>query len=223
MDYPKIGDTRDGPGGRCVAFEKLDGTNLGWEWLRGLGFVDQTTRRLSFDAGHPVFGEAIAIFNAGFAGSLDEILEAHSSFQKSEHVKVFTELLGPRSFAGLHVPERKSLHIIDVWTDDRGFLGPDEFLAVFADSDLPLARVVYRGKLTGKLTDDVRKGLLGVEEGVVVKGGETGNVWRCKVKTQAWLDRLEAAFTEGTWTDSAGVTRSIKEEVGASGENPSFA
>ena len=215
MDYPKIGDTRDGPGGRCVAFEKLDGTNLGWEWLRGLGFVDQTTRRLSFDAGHPVFGEAVAIFNSRFAAPLDEILSTHSSFESSQHVKVFTEFLGPSSCAGLHVPEEeKALYIIDVWTDDRGFLGPDEFLAVFADSDLPLARVVYRGKFTGKLTDDVKKGRLGVVEGVVVKGGETGNVWRCKVKTQAWLDALEAAFREGTWTDAAGVTRSIKEEIG---------
>jgi hypothetical protein len=30
--YPKIPGSRNWPGGRCVAFEKYDGTNLHWDW-----------------------------------------------------------------------------------------------------------------------------------------------------------------------------------------------
>jgi hypothetical protein len=37
LHYPKIPASRHAPAGRCVAFEKCDGTNLHWDWDRELG------------------------------------------------------------------------------------------------------------------------------------------------------------------------------------------
>src|SRR4051812_33479077 len=38
LHYPKIPGSRDCPGGRCLAFEKYDGTNLHWDWDRDIGW-----------------------------------------------------------------------------------------------------------------------------------------------------------------------------------------
>jgi hypothetical protein len=45
---PKILGSRRCPGGRCVAFEKHDGTNLHWEWDREFGWHSFGTRRDEF-------------------------------------------------------------------------------------------------------------------------------------------------------------------------------
>jgi len=49
LHYPKIPGSRDAPGGRCVAFEKYDGTNLHWDWDRDFGWHAFGTRRDSFN------------------------------------------------------------------------------------------------------------------------------------------------------------------------------
>jgi hypothetical protein len=47
----------------------------------------------------------------------------------------------------------------------------------------------------------VRLGKFGVKEGVVCKGGPGGaDVWMVKIKTYAYLERLEQAFAE-RWED----------------------
>ena len=78
-------------------------------------------------------------------------------------------------------------------------IGPERFVADFGH--LPIARVVYRGKLTGKFAEDVRTGKYGVSEGVVCKGGSGGpDLWMAKIKTYAYLERLKRAFGE-RWED----------------------
>jgi hypothetical protein len=60
---------------------------------------------------------------------------------------------------------------------------------------------VYEGRPTGKFAEDVRLGRYGVAEGVVCKGGEGGaDLWMCKIKTYAYLERLKKAFAE-RWED----------------------
>jgi hypothetical protein len=72
-------------------------------------------------------------------------------------------------------------------------VGPRRFVEDFGH--LPIARVVYEGKLTGRFADDVREGKFGVAEGVVCKGGEGGpDLWMVKIKTHAYLGRLKQAF-----------------------------
>jgi hypothetical protein len=204
LAYPKIPGSKDAPDARCVAFEKYDGTNLHWLWDRELGWYAFGTRRDRFDlddAGikdfhnaHPGLDDAPALFLDGLKPRLNAVLQNCPTYQKNQEIKVFTEYLGERSFAGLHKPDDpKRLVLFDVEVDD-GMLGPDAFLDDFGALDA--ARVVYRGRLTGAFLHDVRAGRFGVAEGVICKGGDgrRGDLWMVKIKTDAYLARLRQAF-----------------------------
>ena len=149
------------PLARCVAFDKYDGTNLHWVWERELGWYGFGTRRDRFDlddagiaefnAAHPGLEQAAPIFLDSLADSLTGVLETHE-FYDSPEIIAFTEYLGPNSFAGKHkTDDPKQLVLFDIQIA-AGFLAPELFVEHFAD--LPIARVVYRGKLTGKFTTD---------------------------------------------------------------------
>ena len=123
---------------------------------------------------------------------LTEILRA-LRFYDSPELIVFTEFLGPESFAGRHRPDDDmQLVLLDVMSA-AGMISPEQFVTDFGSLDA-LARVVYRGKFTGQFAADVREGRYDVAEGVVCKGGRTGDVWMAKIKTRAYLDRLKASF-----------------------------
>lgn len=47
----------------AYVFDKLDGSNLRFEWSRKKGWVKYGTRRRLFDTTDPVFGEAITLFH----------------------------------------------------------------------------------------------------------------------------------------------------------------
>lgn len=203
LHYPKIPGSSAAPTGRCVAFEKLDGTNLHWTWDRDFGWHAFGTRRdefnltpdgeAAFAAAHPGLEEAAPVFRATLAGPLDALLRAHPAYANFAAVKAFTEFLGPNSFAGAHVPgDPKRAVLFDVWADGYGFVPPHQFVADFGH--LPIPRVVYTGKLTGTFLEAVRTGKYGVSEGVVCKGGAGADAWMVKVKTYAYLERLKKSF-----------------------------
>ena len=199
--YPKMPGSGAAPLARCVAFDKYDGTNLHWVWERELGWYGFGTRRDRFDlddagiaefnAAHPGLEQAAPIFLDSLADSLTGVLETHE-FYDSPEIIAFTEYLGPNSFAGKHkTDDPKQLVLFDIQIA-AGFLAPELFVEHFAG--LPIARVVYRGKLTGKFTTDVREGRFDVAEGVVCKGGETGDTWMVKIKTNAYMQQLKESF-----------------------------
>jgi hypothetical protein len=206
LHYPKIPGSRDCPAGRCFAFEKLDGTNLHWDWDRDFGWHAFGTRRDSFNltadgigtfvAAHPELAGAPAVFDATLAAGLEAVFRDHEAYQQFPAFQVFTEYLGPNSFAGKHrADDPKQTVLIDVRAEGYGFLGPEAFVRDFGH--LPTPRVVYRGKPTGAFLEAVRSGRYGVAEGVVVKGGTGGaDVWMAKVKTTAYLERLKQAFAD---------------------------
>ena len=210
LHYPKIPGSKDSPSGRCVAFEKLDGTNLHWSWERDFGWHAFGTRRDEFQltpdgiavfaSAHPGLEEAPRVFLDTLAEPLASVLCEHPGYRERPAYKVFTEFLGPNSFAGKHhANDPKQTVIIDVWADGYGFVAPEEFVADFGH--LPTPRVVYRGKLTGSFLEAVRLGKHDVAEGVVCKGGSGGaDVWMVKVKTFAYLERLKASFG-AKWED----------------------
>ena len=89
--------------------------------------------------------------------------------------------------------------LFDVWAEPDGMIDPQRFVAEFGH--LPIARVVYQGKLTGKFAEDVRMGKYGTREGVVCKGGSGGSdLWMAKIKTYAYQEKLKRAFGE-RWED----------------------
>ncbi|MDB2687270.1 hypothetical protein N9Y42_08660 [Mariniblastus sp.] len=199
--YPKMPGSGAAPLAHCVAFDKYDGTNLHWVWEPELGWYGFGTRRDRFDlddvgiadfnAAHPGLEDAAMLFVESLAEPLTNVIKAQECYDSTEII-AFTEYLGPNSFAGKHkANDLKQLVLFDIQIA-AGFLAPDIFVDHFAD--LPIARVVYRGKLTGKFTHDVREGRFDVTEGVVCKGGKTGDTWMVKIKTNAYMDRLKESF-----------------------------
>jgi hypothetical protein len=210
LHYPKIPGSRGCPGGPCLAFEKYDGTNLHWDWDRDFGWHAFGTRRDQFNLtseGVRLFRQAHEhltgcdeVFVATLADGLDRVFRDNDHYRPFGALKVFTEFFGPGSFAGLHrAGEPKRLVAFDVWAEGFGMVGPRQLVADFGH--LPVARVVYEGRLTGRFAEDVRRGRYGVGEGVVCKGGSGGpDLWMVKIKTYAYMERLKSAFAE-RWED----------------------
>ncbi len=183
LHYPKIPGSKHAPLKKCIAFDKVDGTNLHWDWNREFGWHAFGTRRdqfnltepgiAEFNRRHAHLRESVPLFFAGTAEPVEQIFASSPSFQEFDDLKLFTEFVGPNSFAGLHKQDDlKTLVLLDVWADGFGMIGPEQFVEEFASLTLP--RIVYRGKLTGRLTQEVRDGKFGVTEGVVCKGGTGG-------------------------------------------------
>lgn len=178
--FPKMLDYGRKYGGlKCVAFEKHDGSNLAWRW-NGTDLQWPT-----FRSGRSIIGES-----ESFADLLDcyaEVVLVASNLLRSmncDDAVFFTEFRGNQSFSGEHVAkDPKTIHPIDLWVKGKGFMPPEEFSRAFG------VVPIYRGKLTTKFVEDVRKGRLGVNEGVVCKGGNWGSIWCCKIKTDNWLAR----------------------------------
>jgi RNA ligase len=210
LHYPKIPGSRNCPDGQCVAFEKYDGTNLHWDCDRDFGWHAFGTRRDVFnltDAGiqeftdkHQHLGECVAVFQKDWAVELEKVFINQPPYQQFQEIKVFAEFLGANSFAGLHRSnEPKEIRLFDVWLEGFGFVSPTQFVVDF--KHLPIAKVVYQGKLTGKFAEDVRTGKYSVDEGVICKGGKGGeDLWMVKIKTNACMAKLKQAFADH-WED----------------------
>ena len=204
LAYPKIPGSSESPIERCVAFEKYDGTNLHWVWDRELGWYAFGMRRNRYDPdelgvaefhkAHHGYPDAVEIFLRDLAQPLAELFSDHANYDAPE-ITVFTEYFGPQSFAGLHKDsDTKRLVMFDVSNGDT-IVPPEQFVDDF--SQLDIARVIYRGKLTGKFADDVRQGRYNVQEGVVCKGGRTPDtLWMVKIKTNAYMSKLKQAFQD---------------------------
>lgn len=210
LHYPKIPGSRNAPNGRCLAFEKYDGTNLHWDWDRDFGWHAFGTRRDEFNLTqtgeeqfaqrHGHLSECVQVFRQTVTEGTEKVLRDHPTYREVQSIKVFTEFLGDGSFAGLHKESTpKELRLFDVQVEPLGIIGPRQFVADFGH--LHIARVVYEGKLTGKFAEDVRTGKYKVAEGVVCKGGSGGaDLWMVKIKTYAYLEQLKQAFAD-RWED----------------------
>jgi hypothetical protein len=195
--YPKIPENSDKFHGKCYAFEKYDGTNLHWKWEPEVGWTHFGTRRTQFtlDAkgiagfnfNHMELMHAPDIFNSTLRDKLTMRLCQNSAYHLNSII-VFTEFLGPNSFAGGHeITDEHELVMIDVMVNGK-LMAPDLFTQVFAN--FPIAQLVYTGKYSGQFAEDVRKGKYNVNEGVVVKGIVDKEVFMTKVKTDDYLRRL---------------------------------
>lgn len=206
LHYPKIPGSRHCPDGKCWAFEKYDGTNLHWEWERHFGWHSFGARRDEFNLTPDGIGNFVQahrnlqgcaeLFLDSLAEGIEQVFQENSHYQLYDSFKVFTEFFGSNSFAGLHQnDDPKQLVLFDVWVEPYGMIGPEQFVADFGH--LNAARVVYQGKLTGRFVEDVRAGKYKVQEGVVCKGGTGGtNLWMVKVKTRAYMEKLQKAFAQ---------------------------
>jgi len=194
-EYPSIEGPSKAPRDQCIAFFKYDGSNLRFEWQRKKGWCKFGTRH---DESHEVFGEAIKLFNETIAIKIDPILR--KEYRDAQIITVYCEFFGKQSFAGQHViGDPKQLVLIDVEIYKKGFISPREFVKNFGNLDIS-AKVVYEGNLNDQFINDVRENRLStlLEEGVVCKGGSGHKIWRSKIKTKEYLEKLKKVFG-GEW------------------------
>lgn len=174
----------------AYVFDKIDGSNLRFEWTRKQNWCKQGTRSRLFDETDEIFGPAIEVFQSTLSSDLEKI--AHD--QRWDKCIAFVEFWGANSFAGLHVSEDpKQLTLFDVAHDKKGLLSPREFLKLYGDVGLNVAPFLGTYKWTRGFVEEVRLGNIGgiTFEGTVGKTGAGDERVMAKAKTQAWLDRVK--------------------------------
>jgi len=205
IEYPHVMPSSRAPRESCIAFLKLDGSNIRVKYTNKKGFCLFGSRTQLFDKGHPFLGESVDIFYKEYENPLVDLIEKH--FSDEREVIVFLEFFGDKSFAGYHEkddPKRLVLFDIMYGHKARKFLLPQEFVKLTSKIGVRTAPIIYQGNLTDQFIYDVKDGKYeseGVVEGVVCKGTATtgahrGHVWMAKIKTQKYFDMLNAKFGE---------------------------
>lgn len=171
-------------------FDKLDGSNMRFEWSKKKGWYKYGTRNRLFDESDPVFGMAIPLFHATLAEPISKVLID----QGWQSAIVFCEFWGENSFAGNHEPEdEKHLTIIDVNPYKKGILPPDKFVDLFGEF-----APHYLGKIEwdGDFIQGVKSGEEGgvTFEGVVGKRMDGKQLLMYKLKTQQWIEKVLDKF-----------------------------
>ena len=181
----------------CLAFNKLDGSNIRAEWTRKQGWFKFGSKSVLLDASAPL-GGAIQVFLDTYGDSLPEVFKKDKHFRGIQKVTVFCEYVGPSSFAGLHEEsevDQMETVLLDVNLHKKGLLVPRDFIRFFEHVKIP--EVVYEGNFGPEFIQDVKDGKYPVGEGVVAKGVRPGkgsashHIWMAKVKTRDWLERLK--------------------------------
>lgn len=205
LEYPSIIGFRRMPeviNETCYAFTKYDGSNLRWEWSPKKGWYKFGTRHQLFDAKTPIYGPAVEIFQDSMGETIANLIKALYG-KNVERITAFTEFFGPNSFAGNHVEgDPMSLKLFDVSIFKKGFMSPKDFNKIFGadgkdryvDTYPWVAQLEYTGPFTSEFIEDIRNDKYPVNEGVVCKGGEGHNIWRTKVKSLTYLEKLKARF-----------------------------
>lgn len=179
----------------AYVFDKLDGSNLRFEWTRKARWSKFGTRNRLFDKTDPDFGPAIDLFHICWGEDLTRVAVDN----RWDHLIVYMEFCGPNSFAGKHEPQDvKTLTLFDACANKRGLLGPKEFLKLFGHLRTPRFMGIQnwsRGFVERIRTGD--SGLNGITfEGVVGKAGSGHKLIMAKAKTQAWIDKVLAQYGE---------------------------
>lgn len=203
IEYPSIMSSAKSPRQPCIAFDKLDGSNIRVKYTRNKGFHLFGSRTQMFDKKHPFLGAAVELFYLNFENPLVDMIE--KEFYNERELIAFLEFFGDQSFAGWHEPNdpTKRLVCFDIMVGhkNRMFLPPQEFVELTDAYKITRPRVIYTGNLNDEFIADVRACKYDVNEGVICKGTQKtgahrGHIWMCKIKTQAYLDRLFKKYGE---------------------------
>lgn len=215
LAYPKIPSTANCLLKQCIAFEKLDGTNMHFVYQQVPGttighFYYHGTRRNRYsfsaedrNAFKEKHGELADVFDCHLELFLDmeQFFGKHSEFKHSNKIVLFMEYCGEKSFAGQHdsTDDTKTLYLIDAEVDGE-MLPPEKFLTEFAVWKPQMPKVIYKGKYSGRLVEDIRSGKYSVKEGAVIKGIVDSKTYMVKVKTNKYMEKLKESFSD-KWLD----------------------
>jgi len=189
--YPSI--PRSSHEFKAHTFDKIDGSNLRFEWNRKNGWIKYGTRNRLFDLTDEVFGNAIPLFHETMAETIHNIAKA----ERWESVIAFAEFWGRHSFAGIHFnDEPKYLTLFDVAPYKKGLLPPIDFRKLFEDK-VPTAKYLGNFNWTSDFRTRVwKKELDGITfEGVVGKAKDGKKIIMSKAKTQAWIESVKLRYS----------------------------
>jgi len=200
---------------RVIAWDKLDGSNLRFEWSHKRGFYKFGTRNVMIDVNDDNFGKAIPLFLDKYGDSIPRVFV--DRYRKVENFVVFAEYLGENSFAGYHDPtDIMDIVLFDVNQYKRGFVPTWEFLNNFGHLHIPT--VIYDGLYTPEFVQDVRKNKFGLREGVMCKGvtknkANKEETWQVKVKTNDWLQKVRNKLGDKGLLDELNGDRNLLKEL----------
>ena len=197
--YPSINYYNKGIfGSEAYLFDKLDGSNLRFEYSKKSGWYKFGTKNCLIDEKHEMFGEGITLFLSKYGNELTSLFKNEKTFRNTDKFMVFCEFLGDNSFAGWHDPnDKKDVILFDIWHHKKGFVAPSDFVDIVSKNvhTVPfLGRYEYTDELILKIKDNQLDDY-DLKEGVVCKGwiNKKGqdNVWMTKIKTKNWLHQIK--------------------------------
>lgn len=200
IEFPSIINSSKAPRKPCIAFEKLDGSNMRFKYTPKQGFCGFGTRTQLIDESTSFWGQTVSLFTKALAEPLERFFKNSKEYRDFREIICFGEFFGEDSFAGHHGSSEKKIVIFDVLCGhkNRKFVLPQTFIKDFSFIETP--KVVYEGNLNDSFIKEVRESET-LNEGVICKGRERsgafmGGVWMCKIKTQNYFDRLKQRFEE---------------------------
>lgn len=177
-----------------LAFDKLDGSNLRFEYSHKRGFYKFGSRKMMIDSNHEQFGFAVRLFLEKYADWLSSVF-TDKQYRNVQSFVCFAELIGTQSAFGQHNYDSDTFDIVlfDVNAHKRGLLPPKEFVDSFGHLGIP--EVVYEGNLNKELVQAVKRNEFNLTEGVICKGmvqtKKSTQPYYCKIKTDDWFERLK--------------------------------
>src|SRR3990167_5004182 len=180
-EYPSI--PREFIDFQAYVFDKLDGSNVRFEWARKKGWIKFGSRHHLIDETDLQLGEVKPLFLNTLADKLEKI----AVDQRWDRIIAFAEFYGPNSIAGYHVKDdTKTLTLFDVNVHKKGILGPREFLKVFGNTNISIPNYLGIHHWTRGFVERVYQGQIPCTfEGVVGKAGDGHEQIRAKAKTKA--------------------------------------
>jgi len=203
--YPSISHYDDSMiGTPMLAFNKIDGSNLRFEWSKKKGWNKFGTRRTILNEKDPLY-IGVDLFLYKYANKLEEIFKDDKDFRGIREVVVFCEFFGPNSFYGQHDFIDMDVVLLDVNPMTKGFINPREFVKKFGKLGIP--EIVFDGILTAEMVDEIRNSDL--KEGVVCKWNNNRHLHTAKIKTYKWLNELKARYGQEALDEEFGNIKLI--------------
>lgn len=179
-----------------IAFDKLDGSNLRFQWNKKRGFYKSGSRNVMIDENSEQFGLGVKIFKEKYEEPLSRIFTS-KKYRDIQTFVCFGEFVGKKSQFGKHDFQNDTFDVVlfDVDRYKKGLVPPNEFIDDFGVLGIP--NVVYNGNLTKEFVNRVKNNEYGLSEGVICKGKiktkkGKDQLYYCKIKTDDWFNRLRS-------------------------------
>lgn len=183
-----------------IAFDKLDGSNIRFEWNKKRGFYKFGSRNVMIDENSEQLGIGVRIIKEKYEEQLNRIFTT-KKYRDVLSFVCYGEFIGKSSAFGQHDFEKDQFDVVlfDVDRYKKGLIPPKEFVDDFGDLGIP--KIVYTGNLNKELVGRVKANEFYLSEGVICKGKintkkDREQLYYCKIKTDDWFKRLRALGDE---------------------------